>query len=106
MPATTVREYMDRIADVDPSRIESVDGVFLFDLSGEGGGKWAVIVKEGQVEIEEDGTTPADVTIAMTTPDFIALSNGQLNPVAAFMQGKIKVSGNMALAMQMQSLLT
>ncbi|MBE9506994.1 MAG: SCP2 sterol-binding domain-containing protein, partial [Chloroflexi bacterium] len=37
--------------------------------------------------------------------DFVAIANGELNPISAFMQGKVKVSGDMALAMRLQSIL-
>ena len=106
MAVTTVQEFLDQVVNVDSSKIEGIDGVFLFDLSGEDGGKWALVIKDGKIEVEEGGATPPDVTISMLAQDLIAMVNGELNAVAAFMQGKIKVSGDMTLAMRMQSLLT
>ncbi len=47
----------------------------------------------------------ADCTIKIDKEDFIALTTGDLNPMSAFMSGKIKVEGNMGLAMKLQSLL-
>jgi putative sterol carrier protein len=47
----------------------------------------------------------ADCTISMTQENFKALLSGNLNPMMAFMSGKIKVSGDMGVAMKMQSLL-
>jgi putative sterol carrier protein len=47
----------------------------------------------------------ADCTISVAKDDFIALTTGDLNPMSAFMSGKIKVSGDMSLAMKLQSLL-
>lgn len=47
----------------------------------------------------------ADCTISVDKDDFIALSNGDLNPMMAFMSGKIKVDGDMSVAMKLQSLL-
>ncbi len=46
------------------------------------------------------------MTLSMAAQDLVAISTGQLNAVAAFMQGKIKVSGDMSLAMRLQSILT
>lgn len=40
-----------------------------------------------------------------TDEDFLALFNGELNPMMAFMQGKIKVKGEMALALKLQTIL-
>ena len=47
----------------------------------------------------------ADCTISMKPEDFSALISGDLNPMGAFMSGKIKVDGNMGVAMKLQGLL-
>ena len=39
MAVTTVQEVIQRVTGVDPSRLQGMSGVVLFDLSGEGGGK-------------------------------------------------------------------
>ena len=46
----------------------------------------------------------ADVTISMKDADFVAMTNGSLNPMSAFAQGKIKVQGNVMLASKLQQL--
>jgi putative sterol carrier protein len=47
----------------------------------------------------------ADCTIIVTPENFLALVDGSLNPMTAFMSGKIKVKGDMSIAMKLQSLL-
>ncbi len=47
----------------------------------------------------------ADCTIKIAEKDFNAILSGDLNPMGAFMSGKIKVEGDMGLAMKLQSLL-
>lgn len=47
----------------------------------------------------------ADCTISVDKDDFLALMSGDLNPMMAFMGGKIKVDGDMSVAMKLQSLL-
>lgn len=101
-----VEEVLERIAKIDPSRLEGISGVVLFNLSGEGGGKWTVTIADKQAKIEEGETASPKVTLAMDAKDFVAMSKGELNPVSAFMQGKIKVTGDMSLAMRLQSILT
>lgn len=47
----------------------------------------------------------ADATIQVKLEDFIAIAEGKMDPAAAFMQGKLKVLGDMGIAMQLQSVL-
>jgi len=46
----------------------------------------------------------ADCTISVDKADFIALASGSLDPMMAFMSGKLKVAGDMSVAMGLQSL--
>ena len=46
----------------------------------------------------------ADCTISISQEDFIKLFSGKLNPMMAFMSGKIKVDGDMSVAMKLQTL--
>ena len=48
---------------------------------------------------------PADATVSMKWDDFIALSQGQLDPMMAFMQGKLKIAGDMMIAQKLAPLL-
>lgn len=50
----------------------------------------------------DDGA--ADATISVSFDDFLKLSQGALDPTMAFMQGKLKVAGDMGVAMKLQSL--
>lgn len=53
---------------------------------------------------EADGD--ADTTIKVAWPDWEALTSGELDGMTAFMQGKLKVEGDMSNAMQLQGILT
>lgn len=46
----------------------------------------------------------ADCTISVAKDDFLALAAGELDPMMAFMSGKLKVAGDMSVAMGLQSL--
>ncbi|HHS97013.1 MAG TPA: SCP2 sterol-binding domain-containing protein [Chloroflexi bacterium] len=101
-----VQDFFQRIAGLDAERLKGFSGVVLFDLSGEEGGKWTVTFSADGVKVEEGETASPDLTLSMDAQDLLALSNGKLNPVAAFMQGKLKVSGDMSMAMRLQNILT
>jgi putative sterol carrier protein len=107
----TMPEYADVGAaltalseSVDVAKLKGMDATMLFDISGEQGGQWTVTVKDGHVDVKEESTGPTPLTIEATSKDVMALLNGQLNPMAAFMQGRLKVKGDMSMAMQLQKL--
>jgi putative sterol carrier protein len=101
----SVREILQDVSEIEPEKIRGVNGVMLFDTTGEDGGQWTLTLMDGGVTLEEGETATPDVTFSMAAQDFIAIANGELNPISAFMQGKVKVTGNMALAMRLQTLL-
>ena len=70
------------------------------DFGGEG-----VVMLDGVANnvTEEDGA--ADTTIKVAWADWEAMSSGQLDGMTAFMQGKLKVEGDMSNAMQLQGVL-
>ena len=69
------------------------------------GGSEGVVMLDGIANqaTEEDGE--ADTTIKVSWDDWEAMAGGQLDGMTAFMQGKLKVEGDMSNAMQLQSVL-
>ena len=57
----------------------------------------------GNTVSEEDG--PADTTIKVAWGDWEDMASGKLDGMTAFMQGKLKVEGDMSNAMQLQGVL-
>ncbi|XP_061634074.1 sterol carrier protein 2b isoform X2 [Phyllopteryx taeniolatus] len=87
--------------------VKKIGGVFAFKVKDGPGGKeatWFVDVKNGSGCVHNDTAKKADCTIAMSDSDLLALMTGKMNPQTAFFQGKLKITGNMGLAMKLQNL--
>lgn len=77
----------------------------LFDLSGDDGGQWFVNIAGGKLNVSQGAPAASPTaTVSMTSEDFQAMSSGSLNPMMAFMTGKVKVDGDLNSVMKFQSL--
>jgi len=82
--------------------IPKVSAIFGFEISATKGAKPSLIytidLKNGQGKTVKGAPANADATFTMTDDDFEAVCMGKLNPQIAFMQGKMKIKGNMSKA--------
>ncbi|MGH7966232.1 MAG: SCP2 sterol-binding domain-containing protein [Candidatus Binatia bacterium] len=78
--------------------------VYQFVLTGGQATEYHVVI-ENQTCTAQEGKHPSpNITITINAQDYMDMANGKLNPMQAFMGGKLKVAGDMMLAMKMQSL--
>jgi putative sterol carrier protein len=94
-----------KIDAADPAKMKGVTAVYQFDLSGDNGGVFHAVVDDGKASVVEAAHDSPNITISMTAEDFDSMLEGKLNATSAFMAGKLKVKGDMSLAMKLQSLL-
>jgi len=86
--------------------IKGLNGTFQFELEGEEEGLYHIIFLEGRGKTGEGALAAPNLHVTMSSEDFRAMLAGELNPAAAFMSGKLKVKGDMGLAMKLQSFLS
>jgi len=91
---------VQEIADRLKSQVASAgfDRSVKLDTGADG-----VILIDGATVSTQDG--PADCTIKLSLDDLESLIAGELNPTMAFMQGKLKVEGDMSVAMALGQLI-
>jgi len=89
---------------ITPDLIQKVNAIYHFQITADGAThSWAVDLKNGAVNMGAP-TSKADCTITMADTDFVDLMTGKLDGQTAFMQGKLKITGNMGLAMKLSML--
>ena len=98
---TTIAEVMQQMPQAFlPQKAGNINTVVQFNLSGEGGGTWAVKIADGKCEVSEGAAAAPKATITASAADYLAIVRGELNATSAFMGGKLKIAGDMGLMMK------
>ena len=104
MTAATAKEFFDDLAARTAGGSERTRGLtasYRFDV--EGAGSWRVDVDDGAVAVSEsDGD--ADCVLAVPEELFLRIVRGEQSPMGAFLMGKIRVEGDVGLAMRLKDL--
>jgi putative sterol carrier protein len=64
------------------------------------------ILLDGVAEKVSVGEANADTIVSASWDDWKALAAGQLDPIGAFMNGRLRVEGDLSVAMQLQGVLS
>jgi putative sterol carrier protein len=101
----TVKETFDSMGPrFKPERAAGTNAVIQYDISGEGGGTWHAVIKDGTCTVAEGaGTNPA-LTLSMSAQDWLDMTSGKQSGQMLFMSGKLKLKGDMGLAMKLGSM--
>ncbi|XP_022071941.2 hydroxysteroid dehydrogenase-like protein 2 [Acanthochromis polyacanthus] len=86
--------------------VKATQAIYQFDLSGEHSGVWFLDLKSGSGSVGQ-GQPPIkpDVVMTMDSSDFNKMFSGKLKPTMAFMSGKLRVKGDMSLAIKLDKLM-
>ncbi|XP_032874073.1 hydroxysteroid dehydrogenase-like protein 2 [Amblyraja radiata] len=90
-----------------PEVVKSTAGVYQFELSGDHPGTWYIDLKN-ENGCTGQGSFPgkADVQMNMSSEDFVKMFAGKMKPTLAFMSGRLKIKGDMTLAIKLEKLMT
>lgn len=105
MSEISVHELMNRMPGAfRPEAANGVDTVLQYHLTGEEGGDWVVRINDGQCIVTEGVAENPNVTLTADAQDYKDVILGRTNAMQAFMSGKLKLAGDLAMAMKLPNL--
>src|SRR5260370_6890650 len=106
MAEVTAKSYCgERIAQKlkdKPETSKAVNAVYEFNITGDNGGVWTVDLTKEPGVVTPGSTGVAKCTVTASSGDFMNIVSGKMNAQMAFMSGKLKIKGDMGLAMKLQ----
>lgn len=94
------------VTNFDANKAEDVNATIQFDLTGDNGGQYWLKIANGSAESGSGQAESPNMTLKAAADDWLAVTKGELNPMQAFMSGRLKVQGDMSLALKLQALLS
>lgn len=96
--------FEEMLKHFNPGAAKGTNASYQFNISGQEGGIWAFKIENGACELVKGGVPAPSVEISLADKDWMAIREGKLNSQMAFMQGKLKIKGDMNLAMKLQTM--
>ncbi len=107
MALTSVKEVFENMPQAfNAAAAAGQNLVFQFHITGGEAGDWNVIVKDGTCQVNQGVDPSPTVSLTMADEDWLAMCNGTLNGMTAFMTGKLKATGDIMAAQKIQTLFT
>lgn len=98
----TISSLMARLPEAfQADKAAGVDAVIQFNLTGDQGGEWYVTIADGTCKIDDGTTEDPKLTITADGQDMLGIFSGEMNAMAAFSGGKLKLAGDLGLSMKL-----
>jgi len=101
-------KWLPQQAEANPGqaeKIKDINAVIQFVIAGDNGGEYVLELQGGKISTRKEKAAAPKLTVTMSVPDWREINSGRLNPQMAFMSGKLKISGDMSLAMKLGTIL-
>lgn len=101
----TVQESFDAMGSrFRPDKATGTNAVIQYDVSGEGGGTWTAAIKDGTCTVTPGPAQNPNLTLQIAAQDWLDMLSGKQSGQMLFMSGKLKIKGDMGLAMKLGSM--
>ncbi len=105
MTIANVKDVFDKMPEVfDTDAAQGLNAVFQFEITGDDGGNWNIVIQDGTCEIVEGSHAEPTVTLTMSAETWLGMINKEINGMQAFMGGQLKASGDIMLAQRVEQL--
>jgi putative sterol carrier protein len=101
---TVAESFETMVAIFNPAAAGSLNKTLQWNVTGDEAGKYALKIANGTCELINGGVEKADITLTVADKDWLAVADGKLDAMNAFTTGKLKLAGDLMLAMKVTQL--
>jgi len=105
MPDLSIETLMSLLPEIFlAENAAGISAAINFELSGEGGGDWSVSIRDNTCTVLRQKAAQPDLTLQANSADILNVFTGRLDPTRALLFGKLKMAGDMSLALRLAEL--
>jgi putative sterol carrier protein len=105
MSEPTIQDFISRMPSAfQPEKAAGLDVVIQLKLTGDQPADYFVSIKDSKCTVTAGMASAARLTVTADSADFMKIFTGQLDGMQAFMQGKLRLGGDMNLALKLLNL--
>jgi putative sterol carrier protein len=98
----TIETLMSKMpAAFIPEKATGLDATIQFKFTGAEPGEWYATIKDGKVTVEKGTFATPKMTLTADSSDYVKIFTGELDGMQAFMKVKLKLAGDLNLAMKL-----
>lgn len=101
----TVADLMSKMPGAFlPEKAPGLDAVIQFKFTGAEAGEWYAVIKDGKVTVSKGTFATPKMTLTADSGDYVKIFTGEIDGMKAFMDGKLKLAGDLNLAMKLMQM--
>ena len=102
--AKTPKDFFEKVLPgrFKPYKAAGIDITVQIKITGPNGGDWIVEIKNQKLEVKEGIHSSPTLSLEMTEANYMDLVNGEISGEKAFLSGKLRFKGNIALALKLR----
>ena len=101
----TVKETFDNMGSrFRADKAAGVNATIQYDITGDQGGTWNAVIKDGACTVNQGAAPTPNLTLQIAAQDWLDMLSGKQSGQMLFMSGKLKIKGDMGLAMKLGSM--